>query len=1142
MNRKTSLRTAAAIVSVAGAIVSTAHAQVDAGRVLGTVADPTGATVPNAQVKLHNTGTGIDRTTTTKEDGSYQFIAVPPGGYVESITTPGFATFQAPVTVAVGGAVTLDAKLTTAASTTTVEVQAGANDAVTVNTTTPEISQVIDPRQVVDLPSLTRNPYDFVALSGNASSDPNVTTLRGAGGFALSGQRAAGTEILLDGIENVDNYDATVGQQIPIDSVQEYRIITNGFDAQYGRAGGGIVNLVTKTGTNKVHGSLYEYNRISALASHTYNENAQNAFNSANGLATVPADHFTRNQFGYSVGGPIARDKLFFFSNTEWNRIRSAGQEQFEVPTVSFIASSSAATQAFFAQYGALDPKTIVGAPVAVAGFANAPLETVNKVASIDAGAGVPQNTWSTLNRFDYTYGPRISMYLRAGNYSESDFAGTNSLSPYTGFDTGTTIFNQSYLYNLDIVVSNAFLANSKVSYSRQNTNQPINGAPTPSLYLNQANTASTDGTTGTFIAFPGYLPTSPGNALPFGGPSNVYQFEENMTYTKGKHTFTFGGEFFQLRDNRVFGAFEEAVEQVAKNGTNYATALGALQAGNIYSFEVALNPQGKLPCAYNQAGVLVSTAACTLTLPAASPNFERENTFNDGNWYAQDSWKASKNVVLTGGVRWEYYGVQHNHNPALESNYFLGTGATLPAQIASGQVLTTPNSPVGGLIAKQLKNYAPRIGAAWDVFGDGKWSVRSGFGISYERNFGNVTYNVIQNPPNYAGVTLTSGGGTQYTLQTSNFGPFAGASGSVPLAPSSLRALQQNMPTAYTENWLLAVDHQVSSHDLLGVEYTGAHGVHQYAIAPFNGIGYGTFNGSTNPSAYHLNRLNPQYASINEREANGGNAYEALNVRYEADDYRRIGLQLAVNYTLSHALDNLSSTFSESTNNFNLGYLNPFNPRLDYGNADYDVRHRLVIGGLYEPSWLDFKSNRVAHAIAGGLEFAPIATLRTGTPFTIYDCTNEANACPRIVAAPGLQYHGTIGANNGVNSYNFIALPTAAANPFVNSQGYSDFADSLGGYQNPGIERNQFRAPNNYSFNMGVYKNFNFGDGDRFKVQLRAEFYNILNHSNFYPVVGSADIAEVSNVNVEKGVIGGGSPSSTDERRNTQLAVRLQF
>lgn len=1141
MNRRKSLRAAAALVSVAGAIAPIAHAQVDTGRVVGTVTDPTGALVPNTQVKLHNTATGIDRTATTKNDGSYQFIALPPGSYVESVTVPGFATYQAPVTVAVGGAANLDVKLTTASSTTTVEVQGGTNDAVSVNTTTPEISQVIDPRQVVDLPSLTRNPYDFVALAGNVASDPNGSTARGVG-VAISGQRSSSTEILLDGIENIDNYDAMVGQSIPLDSVQEYRIITNGFDAQYGRASGGVVNLVTKTGTNKLHGSLYEYNRISALASHTYNENATNAYNVANGLATIPADHFTRNQFGYSVGGPIKRDKLFFFSNTEWNRIRSAGQEQFEVPTASFIASSNAATKAFFAQYGALDSKTIVGAPVAVAGFTNAPLQTVTKIASIDAGAGIPQNTWSTLNRIDFSLSPRISMYFRAANFSEVEFAGTNSLSPYVGFDTGQTLNNQTYLYNLDFIVSNSFLSNSKVSYSRQVNEQPINGVPTPSLYLNQANTASTDTNTGTYIALPGYLPLSPGNALPFGGPSNVYQFEQNFTLTKGKHTITFGGEFFQLRDNRVFGAYEEAVEQVAKNGTKTGAALSALQAGNIYSFEVAINPQGKLPCAYNQGGTLNVTAACSLTLPATSPNFERENTFNDGNWYAQDSWKAAKNVVLTGGVRWEYFGVQHNHNPALESNFFNGTGATLPAQIATGQVQTTPNSPVGGLIAKQLKNYAPRIGAAWDVFGDGKWAVRSGFGIAYERNFGNVTYNVIQNPPNYAGVTLVSNSATQYTLQTSNFGPFAGTSGSVPLAPSSLRALQQNMPTAYTETWLLAVDHQVSRYDLLGIEYTGAHGVHQYAIAPFNGIGYGTFNGSTNPTAYHSNRLNPQYASINEREANGGNAYEGLNVRYQADDYRRIGLQLSVNYTYSHALDNLSSTFSESTNNLNLGYLNPFNPRLDYGNADYDIRHRLTIGGLYEPSWLDFKSNRVAHAIAGGLEFAPIAVLRSGSPFTIYDCTNAINNCPRITPAAGLQYHGTLGANTGINSYNYINIPAAAANPFVNSQGYSDFADTLGGYQNPGIERNQFRSPNNYSFNMGVYKNFAFGEGNRFDVQLRAEFYNILNHSNFYPVVGSSDIAEVSNVNVEKGVIGGGSPSSTDERRNTQLAVRFQF
>ncbi len=1141
MNRKTSLRTAAAIVSVAGAFAPGAHAQVDTGRVVGTITDPTGAIVPNTPVKLHNVATGINRNTTTGSDGSYQFIAVPAGNYLESVAASGFATYQAPVTVSVGGAATLDVKLTAAGTSTVVEVQGGTNDAVHVDTTTPEISQVIDPKQVLDLPSLTRNPYDFVALSGNAATDPNGSTARGVG-VALSGQRSAGTEILLDGVENEDNYDALVGQQIPLDSVQEYRVITNGFDAQYGRAAGGIVNLITKTGTNQIHGALYEYNRISDLASNTWNENAVNAVNRAAGLPQNPSDHFTRNQFGYSVGGPILKNKLFFFSNTEWNRIRSTGQEQFEIPTASFLAASSAATKTFFAQYGALSPTTIVGQPVAVAGFAQAPLETVTKVAPFAAGAGLPSNVWETLNRFDYTFGPKISMYFRAADYSEFDFPGTNSLSPYAGFDTGTTSFNQSYLYNLDVVISNSFLSNSKVSYSRQNTSQPINGAPTPSLYLNQANTASTDGTTGTYIAFPGYLPTSPGNALPFGGPSNVYQFVQNFTLTKGKHTFTFGGEFFQLRDNRTFGASEEASELVSKSGTKYSTALSALQAGNIYSFAVAVNPQGKFPCSYGIGGTLIQTPGCTLTLPATSPNFERENTFNDGNWYVEDSWKANKNLVLTGGIRWDYYGVQHNHDPNLESNFYLGTGASLPIQVANGQVLTTPNSPTHGLIAKQLKNYAPRLGVAYDPFGDGKWAIRSGFGISYERDFGNVTYNVIQNPPNYATTTLTSGGGTQYTLQTSNFGPFAGANGSVPLAPSSLRALQQNLPTAYTENWLLAVDHQITNNDLVGVEYTGAHGVHQYAIAGFNGIGYGIFNGDANPGDYALNRLNHQYSGINEREANGGNSYHGLNVRYQSNDYRRLGLQLSVNYTYGHALDNLSSTFSESGNNFNLGYLNPYNPRLDYGNADYDVRHRVAIGGLYQPSFLDFKGNRLAHAIAGGLEFAPIAVVRSGTPFTIYDCTNEANACPRIVPAAGLLYHGTVGANNGTNSFNYLDIPTASANPFVNSEGYSDFADTLGGTQIAGIERNQFRGPNNVSFNIGTYKNIAFGHEDRYNVQLRAEFYNVLNHSNYYPVVGSADYAEVTNVNVEKGVVGGGSPSSNDERRNTQLAIRFQF
>lgn len=1107
-----------------------AIAQVDTAQVSGVVTDSSGAVVPNAQIQIVSKSTGVTRTVTANNSGSYTVLALPAGSYTETVMVNGFAGYSVTYTLAVGAKSIVDIKLTPG-SNTTIEV-AGTDSAVEVNTTTPEISQVISPKQVLDLPSLSRDPYDFVNLSGNAAADPGGSTSRGAN-VSFSGQRAAGTEILLDGVENADNYDATVGQSIPLDSVQEYRIITNGFDSQYGRASGGVVNLITKGGSNSFHGSLYEYNRISALASNTWYENAT-------GLG---GDHFTRNQFGYSVGGPIFRDKLFFFSNTEWNRIRSNGQQLFEVPTASFIASSNAATQAFFNAYGTLDSKTKVVSTVPVTGFATAPLQLVSKTASIDAGAGTPQDLWMTMNRFDYTVNSKVSMFFRTAQYSQVLPSGTNSLSPYSGFDTGTTSFNQTYLYNLSYAITPSFLSNSKVSYSRYNTSQPLNGGASPTLYLNQANTASTDGSTGISIAFPGYLPLSPGNALPFGGPANVYQFQQNFTWVKGQHTITFGGSFFQLRDNRTFGAYYGAVEQVSKTGTNYVTALNALQQGNIYSFAVAIDPKGHYPCYADVTGAAIQTPSCTIDFPASSPSFERQNTFNDGDWYVQDSYKITPRVNVMYGLRWEYYGVQHNNNRNLESNFFFGSGNTVPAQVASGQVLTTPNSPVGGLIAQKFTNYAPRIGVAIDPFGDGKWSIRGGFGISYERNFGNVTYNTIQNPPNYANVTLTSNSVTQYNVYTSNFGPFAAQSGSVALPPTfSLRALDPHMPTAYTENWLAAIQHQLSSHDLIAVEYSGARGVHQYAIAGFNGIGYGTFLGDEDPTAYGLNRLNHQYGGINQRTANGASNYNALNIRYESQNLSRYGLSLSVNYTYAHALDNLSSTFSESGGNFNLGYLNPYNPSLDWGNADYDVRHRVSIGGIYQPSFLEFRSNHVAHALFGGLEFAPIAVLRTGTPFTVYDCTNGMNACPRISPASDVKYHGKVGAYNGGNAFDYLDIPSDSANTFVNSQGYSDFPDTLGGYQNPGIGRNQWYGPGNVSFDLGAYKNFQFGANDRYRIQFRAEFYNVLNHSNYYPIIGTADYAEVSNVNVEKGTPGGGSPSSADERRNTQLALRLEF
>ena len=299
-----------------------AFGQAETGAINGTVTDKTGAVVVGATVTATSIDTGLVRTATTKSAGEYAITNLPPKTYNVTIEAQGFQKFTQQVKVGVGSMNDVSAKLAVTGASTTVEVTGSAEVAV-VNTENQTLSTVINSKEVSNLPTLTRNPYDLVATSGNVSEDMNSG--RGAG-YAINGQRSADTDILLDGGENVDLFTATVGQSVPLDSVQEFSVLTNNFTAEYGRASGGVVNVATKSGTNNFHGSLYEFNRVSALAANTYNNNAQRYAAFPNGTCVVgtPCDvgnfGFTRNQFGYSFGGPIIKNKLFFFSSTEWTR------------------------------------------------------------------------------------------------------------------------------------------------------------------------------------------------------------------------------------------------------------------------------------------------------------------------------------------------------------------------------------------------------------------------------------------------------------------------------------------------------------------------------------------------------------------------------------------------------------------------------------------------------------------------------------------------------------------------------------------------------------------------------------------------------------------------------------------------------
>lgn len=833
-------------------VATAAFAQVETGQIAGTVTDESGAVVPNATVTATNLATSNVRSTQTSPTGSYVIVGLPPGTYQISVASQQFKPFHSNVEVTVGSHVTADAKLSV--NTAVTEVQVVAEGGAQVNTTTQEISQVIDSQQVLDLPSLTRNPYDFVAISGNISngdagasgsssmgSNSQNSTTRGVG-FNINGQRSTGTEILLDGVENISVFGDAIGTFVPLDAMQEYRVSTSNFEAQFGRASGGVVNVTTKSGTNSLHGDAWEFNRLSSLTSNTV----------TNAQAGNPKGTYTRNQFGFAVGGPVKKDKFFLFGSSEWTRVRSSAVLTAGVPTPEFLSVAAPNVQDYFNTYGGgnkfnftqtFSAADVMGSAVPPGLDPATPmLGIVAFNAPQNAGGGLPQNTYNHIVRADFNATPKTNMFFRFVDYKEADQPGTAFVSPYSQYNVAQTIDNQAYLLSLTHSFSASLVSSTKLSFSRFNTflsyNTKLQNVPT----LDTAVNAQVPGTNA-YVQLPGFYDTNPANGgLPFGGPQNTSQINEDLSWVKGRHSWQFGTQLVYIQDNEAYGAYAQAVEQL---GNKRLQGFQNLFTGDLFQFQAAVDPQGALPCVRNPyTGDLTPAAGCSINLPASSPSFARSERFRDWAVYVQDSWKATPKFTFNYGARYEYYGVQHNDNQNLDSNFYFGQNAmSLPEGIRTGQVFTVPNSPIHSLWNPTWGAVAPRVGFAFDIFGNGRDSIRGGYGIAYERNFGNVTFNVIQNPPNYAVIVID---GARVT--SSNAGPLAGstAQGTSPcfpaacLPPTSLRNVDQNIKTAQTQFWDLALEHQITHSSMISVQYLGARGIHLYDIKNYNGLGSG--------------------------------------------------------------------------------------------------------------------------------------------------------------------------------------------------------------------------------------------------------------------------------------------------------------
>ena len=1121
-----------------------AVAQTQFGVVTGRVSDTTGALISLAQVTLTNTATNIRQETKTNPDGTFIIANVRAGNYEISVENQGFRKVVRQITVGVAQRLKLDFLMQVGA---VQDVVTPSDESAPLNTSTGDVSRAVSETEIIQLPLITRNPYDLVGLTPGASNTRAVTGDARGLGLAIAGQRTSSINFMLDGGANNDTFNAGVGQTVPLDAVQEFRVQTNNTTAEFGRNAIGV-NAITKSGTNGIHGSAYSFYRGAALSAAPFDDNA-------NGLLK---SNFVRNQFGGSVGGPVIKDKTFYFNSVEGVRIRSSSTRPFFVPTQDFLNAASANTNNFIRAFGGLpqanDPNNFITARQIVEVFegrgpyeanplrnaitgdaipADARLfQRANLRASIDAGAGSPQNAWLYTGRIDHLFNDKTGLMGRYSFQNNDLFSGTNSLSPYQGFNTGQINRNQ----NVNLTVTHAFsprlFAESGVVYNRFLNLQPLGDAPATSpcwqyAFFNSLPTGP--------IVFPGYAPDACGSAaLPSGGAQNVYQVFGSATLTWGRHTIKAGGQYLHLRDNRTFGANQTAFFQTS-------TMQGMLNGG-VDAISVAIDPNGKAP------GDIYDTR---IDGSFRFPSFTRHFRYNELGFYGEDSFKVRPRVTLTAGLRWEYFGVPHSPQDErfLDSNLIFpdGLGLDIYTQVALATFLQTDR-----FYRPDYKNFAPRVGFAWDIFGNGRTVFRGGYGLFYDRNFGNAVFNVIQNPPNYAVLQLQSP--PALPVMPNQFDTLGAAGPSLTLTGSA-RMLDNNLRTAYSAQFNASLERDLGKGVTGSISYLGANGIRLYSLNNLNQIGSCLLlqridpTTSCSPSAGDkTSRLNQTgLTNINRRGNEGLSRYHGVTAELSAQRLGVSGLTGSAAYTWSHSIDNSSSFFADSPLEGALGFFgfrDPYNPAFDRANSTNDIRQRATLSGVWELP-LGKGLNGVRAQALQGWSMTGILQAQTGGAFTVYDgaissCnSSQANFCYPVIigAVPELTGAQDPIVPNTFNLYTGLRSAFSTLNDFC--AGDPNCTSRVANLQPQLLSpRNLFRTPGYFTFDFGLYKSLNL-PREGMNLQFRSEFFNFFNHSNLFINPGTNVFSGMdSSVTANKGVLPGGGK----ERRNIQLALRLTF
>lgn len=1002
-------------------------AQTVGGTILGLVRDPQGSAIAKAEVSTRNIETGAIRTTTADGSGSYRISSIPAGSYEISSSAAGFKTeVRTGIVVTVGSDVSVNFSLTIGAITEQVQVT---GEATQVDTSSSTMGGFVNSSTIRELPLNGRDWMQLALLQPGVNLNPGQNTAsrvqKGNGlAISISGGRPTDNAFRIDGLLVNDYANAgpgsTLGVNMGVDAIREFSVLTSSYSAEYGRGSGGVVNAITKSGTNQIHGSAYYFHRNSAL-------DARNFFDPA----TIPV--FRRHQFGGSLGGSIKKDKTFFFTNYE------ALTEKKSLSLSNDTLSANAHNGLLCANPACTSTNQIAIHPSVAPYLALFPLPNgpvTGNTGKFLLGAGRLGNENYVLGKIDHYFSPATSL---SGSYSYDN----TSVTVPDAFNlkvVNSPARKQNVVLSLQHVFSPSLVNITRVGVSRTFSASNLDQDP--------RNPAISDSTLG-------FVPGRPMGRILISGVSGTFgglganginlwgytapQFYNDLSWTKGRHSLRTGFSVERIYYNTNSAS--------SPNGNwNFTSIQGFLQA-------TALQFSSDFPGTDTIRGERMSIVA----------------------GYLQDDFRVRSNLTLNLGVRYEMGTVLKEVN----------------GKIASLRSITDSNTTVGDPYYNNptLKNFAPRVGFAWDPFKDGKTAIRGGAGM----------FDIIPLPYLFI---LRMPRSTPFFQSGTIVNPPVSSFPNQVLPLLTLNSLQAahiefNPSRSYRAQWNLNIQRQLTRSMALTVGYLGAAGVHLarqifdtnqvppslVKIAP---DGHYVF--PVPGPGQQIQRINPNFGIIGGTAWNGHSSYHALQTNLVQRPTKGLSYQVA--YTWSKSIDNGTTTGNDGGESANsLGVPWAFDPRINRGVSDFHVAHNFVANFLYEvPVPGAVRTHALSNALLGGWQVGGIYTRQSGGVFSLKDAGDRAFTGNSAIANAG-----------GGQSPDYVNAPgcnpnaiTGDINNYIMTQCFAFPAPGVIG----NLGRNTLRMPVFRDLTFSAVKNQNLF-GEKLRAQFRVELFNALNNTN---------------------------------------------